>query len=174
MENLKAIIVFLLFWSIVIWCAKLMKRKDKQQYIEFRASLPEMETVTDAEEREYISRVLKIYEKFWDVISCFIIWTYFISHLLQYRKEKRRICKNGEIKKKIVFIKAYESKPGDSMGMNGIIEGKVKGSEIKVDICGKIEQIKKDGNMAILVWLENDVCELLPRMKSKGESNTGE
>ena len=108
------------------------------------------------------------------VISCFIIWTYFISHLLQYRKEKRRICKNGEIKKKIVFIKAYESKPGDSMGMNGIIEGKVKGSEIKVDICGKIEQIKKDGNMAILVWLENDVCELLPRMKSKGESNTGE
>lgn len=48
------------------------------------------------------------------------------------------------------------------MGMNGIIEGKVKGSEIKVDICGKIEQIKKDGNMAILVWLENDVCELLP------------
>ena len=208
MENLKAIIVFLLFSSIVIWCARIMKRKDKQQYIEFRASLPEMETVTDAEEREYISRVLKIYEKFWDVIlgfvllfnlwimvneiiniwrewsqgiaenllviSCFIIWTYFISHLLQYRKEKRRICKNGEIKKKIVFIKAYESKPGDSMGMNGIIEGKVKGSEIKVDICGKIEQIKKDGNMAILVWLENDVCELLPRMKSKGESNTGE
>ena len=51
MENLKAIIVFLLFWSIVIWCAKLMKRKDKQQYIEFRASLPEMETVTDADER---------------------------------------------------------------------------------------------------------------------------
>ena len=128
MKNLKAIIIFLLFWSIVIWCAKLMKRKDKQQYIEFRASLPEMETVTDAEEREYISRVLKIYEKFWDVIlgfvllfnlwimvneiiniwrewsqgiaenllviSCFIIWTYFISHLLQYRKEKRRICKN--------------------------------------------------------------------------------
>ena len=60
MKNLKAIIIFLLFWSIVIWCAKLMKRKDKQQYIEFRASLPEMETVTDAEEREYISRVLKM------------------------------------------------------------------------------------------------------------------
>ncbi len=74
MENLKAIIVFLLFWSIVIWCAKLMKRKDKQQYIEFRASLPEMETVTDAEEREYISRVLKIYEKFWDVILGFVLF----------------------------------------------------------------------------------------------------
>ena len=35
MKNLKAIIIFLLFWSIVIWCAKLMKRKDKQQYIDF-------------------------------------------------------------------------------------------------------------------------------------------
>lgn len=29
-------------------------------------------------------------------------------------------------------------------------------------------------NMAMLVWLENDVCELLPRMKPKDESNVGE
>lgn len=45
MENLKAIIVFLLFWSIVIWCARIIKRKDKQQYAEFREKLPEMENV---------------------------------------------------------------------------------------------------------------------------------
>ena len=208
MENLKAIIVFLLFWSIVIWCARIIKRKDKQQYAEFREKLPEMENVTDTEEREYISRALDIYKKFWDVIlSCvflfnlwmiakviveiwqkwsngiannlfisswFIAINYFVFKLFQYRWEKRHICKSGEIKKRIVSIKAYESKTGDSMGMNGIIEGKVKGSEVKVDICGKIEQIKKDENMAMLVWLENDVCELLPRMKPKDESNVGE
>ncbi len=29
------------------------------------------------------------------VISCFIIWTYFISHLLQYRKEKDAYVRMG-------------------------------------------------------------------------------
>ena len=31
MENLKAIIVFLLFWSIAIWCVRVVKRKHKKQ-----------------------------------------------------------------------------------------------------------------------------------------------
>lgn len=47
MENLKAIIVFLLFWSIVIWCARIIKRKRDKQMMEFSEELPEMELVTD-------------------------------------------------------------------------------------------------------------------------------
>ena len=54
MENLKAIIVFLLFWSIVIWCARIIKRKRDKQMMEFSEELPEMELVTDEEERKYI------------------------------------------------------------------------------------------------------------------------
>ncbi len=52
MENLKAIIVFLLFWSIVIWCARIIKRKRDKQMMEFSEELPEMELVTDEEERK--------------------------------------------------------------------------------------------------------------------------
>ena len=43
MENLKAIIVFLLFWSIVIWCARIIKRKRDKRMMEFSEELPEME-----------------------------------------------------------------------------------------------------------------------------------
>ena len=56
MENLKAIIVFLLFWSIVIWCARIIKRKRDKQMMEFSEELPEMELVTDEEERKYICK----------------------------------------------------------------------------------------------------------------------
>ena len=47
MGNLKAIIVFLLFWSIAIWCVRVVKRKRKKQIMEFGEKLPEMELVTD-------------------------------------------------------------------------------------------------------------------------------
>ena len=33
---------------------------------------------------------------------------------------------------------------------------------------------KRDGDMAMLVWLENGENSLLPRMKPKDESNVGE
>ena len=56
MENLKAIIVFLLFWSIVIWCVRVVKRKHKKQIMKFSEELPEMELVTDEEERKYICK----------------------------------------------------------------------------------------------------------------------
>lgn len=41
MENLKAIIVFLLFWSIAIWCVRVVKRKHKKQIMKFSEELPE-------------------------------------------------------------------------------------------------------------------------------------
>ena len=55
MENLKAIIVFLLFWSIAIWCVRVVKRKHKKQIMKFSEELPEMELVTDEEERKIVS-----------------------------------------------------------------------------------------------------------------------
>ena len=60
MENLKAIIVFLLFWSIVIWCARIIKRKRDKQMMEYSEELPEMELVTDEEERKYICKNMVI------------------------------------------------------------------------------------------------------------------
>ena len=56
MGNLKAIIVFLLFWSIVIWCARIIKRKRDKRMMEFSEEMPEMELVTDEEERKYICK----------------------------------------------------------------------------------------------------------------------
>ena len=56
MGNLKAIIIFVLFWSIVIWCARIIKRKRDKRMMEFSEELPEMELVTDEEERKYICK----------------------------------------------------------------------------------------------------------------------
>ena len=72
MENLKAIIVFLLFWSIVIWCARIIKRKRDKQMMEFSEELPEMELVTDEEERKYICKNMvemgKLENLFWGLV----------------------------------------------------------------------------------------------------------
>ena len=64
MENLKAIIVFLLFWSIAIWCVRVVKRKHKKQIMKFSEELPEMELVTD-EEKIHLS----INKWFWKIFD---------------------------------------------------------------------------------------------------------
>lgn len=65
MENLKAIIVFLLFWSIAIWCVRVVKRKHKKQIMKFSEELPEMELVTDEEEKIHLS----INKWFWKIFD---------------------------------------------------------------------------------------------------------
>lgn len=79
MENLKAIIVFLLFWSIVIWCARIIKRKRDKQMMEFSEELPEMELVTDEEERKYICKNMvemgKLENLFWGLVFLLNWWT---------------------------------------------------------------------------------------------------
>lgn len=79
MENLKAIIVFLLFWSIVIWCARIIKRKRDKQMMEFSEELPEMELVTDEEERKYICKNMvemgKVENLFGGSVFLFNWWT---------------------------------------------------------------------------------------------------
>ena len=205
MENLKAIIVFLLFWSIAIWCVRVVKRKHKKQIMKFSEELPEMELVTDEEERKYIYQSINGSGKFLTVLIVFVFlfnlwimademkiiwkqwmngleldfWTFsgfgimdwIIAEYLSTKIERKRICESGVIRKKIVHIKSYRDFGYGST--EGVIEGKE--GEIGIDL-NRDEDLpfKRDGDMAMLVWLENGENSLLPRMKPKDESNVGE
>lgn len=205
MENLKAIIVFLLFWSIAIWCVRVVKRKHKKQIMKFSEELPEMELVTDEEERKYIYQSINGSGKFLTVLIVFVFlfnlwimademkiiwkqwmngleldfWTFsgfgimdwIIAEYLSTKIERKRICESGVVKKKIVHIKSYRDFGYGST--EGVIEGKE--GEIGIDL-NRDEDLpfKRDGDMAMLVWLENGENSLLPRMKPKDESNKKE
>ena len=205
MENLKAIIVFLLFWSIVIWCARIIKRKRDKQMMEFSEELPEMELVTDEEERKYICKNMvemgKLENLFWGLVFLLNWWT-IVRAIVEICQEwsngiayellemslliaingviaenykttikRKRICESGVVKKKIVHIKSYEK--FDYGWPEGVIEGKER--ELRIDLSPDAEKpFKRDGDMAMLVWLENGENSLLPRMKPKDESNKKE
>ena len=85
--------------------------------------------------------------------------------------KRKRICESGVVKKKIVHIKSYRDFGYGST--EGVIEGKE--GEIGIDL-NRDEDLpfKRDGDMAMLVWLENGENSLLPRMKPKDESNKKE
>lgn len=205
MENLKAIIVFLLFWSIAIWCVRVVKRKHKKQIMKFSEELPEMELVTDEEERKYIYQSINGSGKFLTVLIVFVFlfnlwimademkiiwkqwmngleldfWTFsgfgimdwIIAEYLSTKIERKRICESGVIRKKIVHIKSYRDFGYGST--EGVIEGRE--GEIGVNLNWDEDlPFKRDGDMAMLVWLENGENSLLPRMKPKDESNVGE
>ena len=205
MENLKAIIVFLLFWSIAIWCVRVVKRKHKKQIMKFSEELPEMELVTDEEERKYIYQSINGSGKFLTVLIVFIFlfnlwimademkiiwkqwmngleldfWTFsgfgimdwVIAEYLSTKIERKRICESGVIRKKIVHIKSYRDFGYGST--EGVIEGRE--GEIGVNLNWDEDlPFKRDGDMAMLVWLENGENSLLPRMKPKDESNKKE
>ena len=205
MENLKAIIVFLLFWSIAIWCVRVVKRKHKKQIMKFSEELPEMELVTDEEERKYIYQSINGSGKFLTILIVFVFlfnlwimademkiiwkqwmngleldfWTFsgfgimdwVIAEYLSTKIERKRICESGVIRKKIVHIKSYRDFGYGST--EGVIEGKE--GEIGVNLNWDEDlPFKRDGDMAMLVWLENGENSLLPRMKPKDESNVGE
>ena len=205
MENLKAIIVFLLFWSIAIWCVRVVKRKHKKQIMKFSEELPEMELVTDEEERKYIYQSINGSGKFLTVLIVFVFlfnlwimademkiiwkqwmngleldfWTFsgfgimdwVIAEYLSTKIERKRICESGVIRKKIVHIKSYRDFGYGST--EGVIEGRE--GEIGVNLNWDEDlPFKRDGDMAMLVWLENGENSLLPRMKPKDESNVGE
>ena len=204
MENLKAIIVFLLFWSIAIWCVRVVKRKHKKQIMKFSEELPEMELVTDEEERKYIYQSINGSGKFLTVLIVFVFlfnlwimademkiiwkqwmngleldfWTFsgfgimdwVIAEYLSTKIERKRICESGVIRKKIVHIKSYRDFGYGST--EGVIEGRE--GEIGVNLNWDEDlPFKRDGDMAMLVWLENGENSLLPRMKPKDESNVG-
>ena len=205
MENLKAIIVFLLFWSIAIWCVRVVKRKHKKQIMKFSEELPEMELVTDEEERKYIYQSINGSGKFLTVLIVFVFlfnlwimademkiiwkqwmngleldfWTFsgfgimdwIIAEYLSTKIERKRICESGVVKKKIVHIKSYRDFGYGST--EGVIEGRE--GEIGVNLNWDEDlPFKRDGDMAMLVWLENGENSLLPRMKPKDESNKKE
>ena len=205
MGNLKAIIVFLLFWSIAIWCVRVVKRKHKKQIMKFSEELPEMELVTDEEDRKYICINMvetgKLGNLFWGSVfllnwwtiiraiveicrewsngiayelfgmSLFIAINWVIAENYRTTIKRKRICESGVVKKKIVHIKSYEK--FDYGWPEGVIEGKER--ELRIDLSPDAEKpFKRDGDMAMLVWLENGENSLLPRMKPKDESNKKE
>ena len=107
---------------------------------------------------------------FW-TFSGFGIMDWIIAEYLSTKIERKRICESGVVKKKIVHIKSYEK--FDSGWLEGVIDGKER--ELRIDLSPDAEKpFKQDGDMAILVWLENGENSLLPRMKPKDESNVGE
>ena len=205
MENLKAIIVFLLFWSIAIWCVRVVKRKHKKQIMKFSEELPEMELVTDEEERKYIYQSINGSGKFLTVLIVFVFlfnlwimademkiiwkqwmngleldfWTFsgfgimdwVIAEYLSTKIERKRICESGVIRKKIVHIKSYRDFGYGST--EGVIEGREGERGVNLNWDEDLP-FKRDGDMAMLVWLENGENSLLPRMKPKDESNVGE
>ena len=104
---------------------------------------------------------------FW-TFSGFGIMDWVIAEYLSTKIERKRICESGVIRKKIVHIKSYRD-----FGYGGVIEGRE--GEIGVNLNWDEDlPFKRDGDMAMLVWLENGENSLLPRMKPKDESNVGE
>lgn len=197
--------MFLLFWSIAIWCVRVVKRKHKKQIMKFSEELPEMELVTDEEERKYICKNMvetgKLGNLFWGSVfllnwwtiiraiveicrewsngiayelfgmSLFIAINWVIAENYRTTIKRKRICESGVVKKKIVHIKSYEK--FDYGWPEGVIEGKER--ELRIDLSPDAEKpFKRDGDMAMLVWLENGENSLLPRMKPKDESNKKE
>ena len=192
MENLKAIIVFLLFWSLVIWCARIIKRKRDKQMMEFSEELPEMELVTDEEERKYICKNMvemgKVENLFWGSVFLFNWWT-IVRAIVEICREWSNgiayellgmsllIAINGVIAENYRTIieqkHICENRDFGYGSTEGVIEGKE--GEIGIDL-NRDEDLpfKRDGDMAMLVWLENGGNSLLPRMKPKDESNKKE
>ena len=85
-------------------------------------------------------------------------------------EEIQTILENNA-RKKIVHIKSYRDFGYGST--EGVIEGRE--GEIGVNLNWDEDlPFKRDGDMAMLVWLENGENSLLPRMKPKDESNVGE
>ena len=53
MEKLKELLIIALIWAVIIWFARVMKRKSNEQSKKFQENIPEMELI-DEEERSYI------------------------------------------------------------------------------------------------------------------------
>ncbi len=54
MEKLKVVLMAGLFWTFIIWFARTMKRKSKEQYKKQEERMPEMESVTEEERCSYV------------------------------------------------------------------------------------------------------------------------
>ena len=125
MEKLKVVLMAGLFWTFIIWFARTMKRKSKEQYKKQEERMPEMESVTE-EERCYICEKLVDYTNLFFVIICagktinmgingeafslfsnicmlslFIGITYLCHSMRTYLIEEKRLYEKGELKKRL-------------------------------------------------------------------------
>ena len=58
MEKLKELLIIALIWAVIIWFARIMKRKSNEQSKKFEENIPEMEPIKE-EERSYICKNLE-------------------------------------------------------------------------------------------------------------------
>ena len=126
MEKLKVVLMAGLFWTFIIWFARTMKRKSKEQYKKQEERMPEMEPVTE-EEREYIcENMIDFTTNLFFVIICagktinmgingeafslfsnicmlslFIGITYLCHSMRTYLIEEKRLYEKGELKKRL-------------------------------------------------------------------------
>ena len=55
MEKLKELLIIALIWAVIIWFARVMKRKSNEQSKKFQENIPEMELI-DEEYSEFYNR----------------------------------------------------------------------------------------------------------------------
>ena len=84
MEKLKVVLMAGLFWTFIIWFARTMKRKSKEQYKKQEERMPEMESVTE-EERCYICEKLVDYTEaknvFWWIMIFLNLFFVIVCHM---------------------------------------------------------------------------------------------
>ena len=97
MENLKAIIVFLLFWSIAIWCVRVVKRKHKKQIMKFSEELPEMA-------KAYGRAVCLAREAGFDAVEVHAGHGYLISQFLSPYTNHRKDEYGGSLENRMRFM----------------------------------------------------------------------
>ena len=72
MEKLKELLIIALIWAVIIWFARVMKRKSNEQSKKFQENIPEMELI-DEEERSYICENIVSFTTGRNVFLWFII-----------------------------------------------------------------------------------------------------
>lgn len=72
MEKLKELLIIALIWAVIIWFARIMKRKSDEQSKKFQENIPETELI-DEEERSYICENIVSFTTGRNVFLWFII-----------------------------------------------------------------------------------------------------
>ena len=96
MEKLKELLIIALIWAVIIWFARVMKRKSNEQSKKFQENIPEMELI-DEEERSYICENMEPQMHF--LVICvlhlfleglLILRIFCVRHGLKKEKEMKR------------------------------------------------------------------------------------
>ena len=179
MEKLKVVLMAGLFWTFIIWFARTMKRKSKEQYKKQEERMPEMESVTE-EERCYICEKLVDYTEAKNVFWWIMIFLNLFFVIIWAGKtinmgingeafSEKRLYEKGELKKKIVQVKKCGS--SSQGGSYGVIEERNTVNTINITFRGDERKVYRYDRMAMLVEREDMEFFLIPTMEAERDSN---